>query len=242
MSNTKYIVCLANSRKLGGYCFAGKEVIGEEFGGWVRPVSARDYEEISAEEQTLADGGHPKLLDIVKVPLLEPQPTHHQQENHLIHTGDDVPPWEKAGGVGRHLLPQLVDNVSGALWVNGNSSSNGTNDQIPVADARNLRNSLLLIQPTSLTIIVQYERYRGRNPPDVRADFNYNGCNYSLKVTDPVAEGKYQRKGLIDRNAGKELPYHYSVAVDGVYLCVSLGEEFHNYYYKLVAAIIGDED
>ncbi len=240
MSYRKTIVCLANSRKPDGYCFAGKEVLDEGFGGWIRPVSARKGEEISGKEQRFADGNCPKLLDIVKIPLLESKPTHHQRENHLIHTGNDVPPWEKAGSVDRRLLPQLVDSVSGNLWINGNSSSNGVNDQIPVADARNLRNSLLLIQPTSLTIIVHYERYKGRNPPDVRANFNYNGCNYSLKVTDPVAEGKYQRKGLIDRDAGKELPYRY--AVDGVYLCVSLGERFGNYCYKLVAAIIGDED
>ncbi len=242
MSYRKTVVCLANSRKPYGRCFAGKEVLNEGFGGWIRPVSAREGEEISVEEQRFANGNYPKLLDMVTISLLESKPTHHQQENHLIHTGNGVPPWEKAGSVGTHKLPQLVDSVSGDLWINGNSSSNGVNDRVSVADARKFNHSLLLIQPTSLNIIIQWGNYTGHR--QVRADFNYNGSNYNLVVTDEVAEEKYREKAYSDYcKDGQDLPREYHVAVDDVYLCVSLlAGEPGGGISKLVAAIIGGED
>ena len=51
MAYEKEIVCLANSRKTAGRCVAGIERVAGEWRGWVRPVSARRTEEISAEER-----------------------------------------------------------------------------------------------------------------------------------------------------------------------------------------------
>ncbi|WP_424946793.1 dual OB domain-containing protein [Candidatus Spongiihabitans sp.] len=238
MSYTKTIVCLANSRRTGGYCVAGKEVVSEGCGGWIRPVSERETEEISQQEQTLPDGSLLQLLDVVTIPMQEPKPKHHQQENHLI---DGTGSWEKTGTLNQRDLPALLDDVSDTLWINGSSTVAGNNDRVPVADTRNLENSLLLIQPTSLTIIVQYESYKGGGRPDVRAEFIYQGCDYSIRVTDPDAEKKYQDIGYTDHKAGKEMPHRYPVAVDDVYLCVSLADEFEGYCYKLVAGIIGGE-
>ena len=48
---TKRIVCLANSRKLSGRCVAGRVFDGHEVGEWVRPVSARQNEEVSEYER-----------------------------------------------------------------------------------------------------------------------------------------------------------------------------------------------
>ncbi len=242
MSNTKDIVCLANSKKHGGSCFAGKEVLGQKFGGWIRPVSTRKKEEISAEEQRFANGSSPKLLDIVTIPFLGPKPTHHQQENHLIHSvSDGGPPWKKAGEVNTRRLRQLLDRFSGDLWTNKSPSSE-KNDRVLFAHAKNLDYSLLLIQPTSLIIGVDWGKHKDER--DLRANFGYNGKNYNLAVTDPVAEKRYRKKSIDDYyEHGLRLPREYPIiSVDDVYLCVSLGEEFHNYYYKLVAAIIGDED
>ena len=43
----KRIVCLANSRKLGGRCIAGKELLADGVSGsWIRPVSHREFEEV----------------------------------------------------------------------------------------------------------------------------------------------------------------------------------------------------
>ncbi|MYC34131.1 MAG: hypothetical protein F4X64_13280 [Chloroflexi bacterium] len=58
VSTVKRIVCLANSRKRGGRCVAGKELLPDDrLGGWIRPVSARHDEEVSPQECCYTDGG-----------------------------------------------------------------------------------------------------------------------------------------------------------------------------------------
>jgi len=47
MATVKRIVCLANSRKLQGRCIAGREIVQGKPGAWIRPVSAREHEEVS---------------------------------------------------------------------------------------------------------------------------------------------------------------------------------------------------
>ena len=76
----------------------------------------------------------------------------------------------------------------------------------------NIRQSLYLVQVECLSL----------SSPDGKrkATFNYNGINYCLPVTDPkfdeIAREKLTLKGI---------------------LCVSLGESFQGYCYKLVATI-----
>lgn len=212
---------------------AGKEVLGKSYGGWIRPVSGREGEEISEQEQTFSNGCRPQILDVLTIPIMEHKPIHHQRENHLI---DSTSLWEKTGILDRQKLPELLDNIPGDLWINGDSSNAGNNDRIRKADAIAMDNSLLLIQPEILTIIVQ----QGRNPetePVVRADFEHNGRNYNLAVTDPLDEEKYRSK-----SHGHALPHSHPIAVDNVYFCISLGENFYDYCYKLVATIIGDTE
>ncbi len=85
MSYIKRIVCLADSRKMSGRCIAGLEINNDDsVGGWIRPVSIRPSEEISLLDRRFKDGSQPSLLDILEIPMLNPQPHACQTENHLI--------------------------------------------------------------------------------------------------------------------------------------------------------------
>ena len=221
----KEIVCLANSRKTAGRCVAGIEHTTDGWGDWIRPVSARPTEEISAEERHYENGLDPVLLDTISIPFLEARPHGAQQENHLI---DADYYWEKTGNIEWCDLEDLVDEVEGPLWLNGACSYNGLNDQIPEDQASQLENSLVLVRPDTLEIAVRLEGYQSPQKRKVRACFSLNGHQYRLMVTDPVVTSEYlqQENGT------------YTLIAEDVYMCVSIGEPFHGYCYKLVASII----
>jgi putative nucleic acid modification protein with dual OB domain len=91
MACMKRIVILANSIKFGGRCVAGREIDGSNVGGWVRPVSSAEKEEISLLDQRFEDGSRAKLLDIVEIEMLKAKPHGCQTENHLIDSSGRVP-------------------------------------------------------------------------------------------------------------------------------------------------------
>lgn len=146
----KRIVCLANSRKLSGRCIAGKEIRRGKPVGWVRPVSAREHEEVSEYERQYQDGSDPSVLDVVDIELLEPRPKGYQQENWLL---DPQKYWEKAGQITWNELAGFED-AAGALWLDGYSTYNGRNDHIPLTSTDGLTTSLRLLRVDQLRLCV----------------------------------------------------------------------------------------
>ena len=224
MKYAKTILCLANSRKTSGRCIAGKEIVDERAGAWVRPVSARPSEEISEEERRYENGRDPRVLDIIRIPMVSPQPKLYQSENHLIHNGYH---WEKIRqGTWNDALAAL-DEVKGSLWPNVSSSYNGCNDRVPEVTAKSLTQSLFLIRPDALKIHVNTEGAEFGHPRrKVRASFTFNNAHYKLSVTDPRIERQYLQ--------GENGTY----PIDNAILCISLGELWKSYTYKLIAAVI----
>jgi hypothetical protein len=224
--NIKRIICLANSRKYLGRCVAGKEVLTDGLGSWIRPVSARHSGEVSEEERRYENGRDPSVYDIIDIPLLKARPHLYQSENHLI---DADKYWKKTGTISWEELKDLVD-PSAPLWVNDDSSYNGINDRVSMEVASHLDHSLVLIDPQNLTIQVQLEGEGFPHPKrKVRADFTHHGAHYRLAVTDPVAE-----RAFLARPNGV-YPLH------DAYLCISLGEEYQGSCYKLVATILSKQ-
>lgn len=215
------IVCLANSRKTSGRCIAGKII---ESNKWIRPVSNRENEEISEEERRYEDGQMPKLLDIISIPVNSHKPTMHQKENYLI---NDEYYWDKTGEFSEGLEDLLDIPVD--LWGTGTSSYQGTNDRFPEGMCDHYNESLYLIKPNFLKIIVRVEGEEFDNAKrKVRAEFEYNSTKYIFPITDPVSERKY----LSGENGVFTLP------VENTYLCVSVGLPYSGYCYKFVASII----
>jgi hypothetical protein len=223
VSYIKRIVCLANSFKKGGSCIAGREVVGEGFGGWIRPVSDRPTAEVWASESRY-EIGSPKLLDIMDVPLLKPEPRHHQAENHVIDTSHR---WAKVGELPWAALGQIVDRPP-SLWINSEHTKGpGYYDCISEGEAFTLQNSLALIKPDNFSVEVGPHYYTGKRT--YRARFAFNGTNYNVSLTDPVATNKYAADG--------------SYLLKDVYVCVSLTEPWekdNNRCHKLVAAIFSN--
>lgn len=225
MSYTKKIVCLANSRKPpSGRCIAGRELISERFGTWIRPVSTRETREISEEERRYEDGTDPKVLDIIKIEMMQSVPQGHQKENHLI---DHNYYWVKKGSISWDDLQRAVENLAGPLWINGYSTSYGFNDRIPENLLSQVDRSLYLVRPNTMSLMIAAEGDTFGSPRRrVRAQFDLHGHSYNIVVTDPWIEKKY----LANPDGETKLK--------DVVLCVSLGEIFNGYSYKLAASVI----
>lgn len=229
MNYTTRIVCLANSKKHGGRCVAGKDLSAGQNRRWIRPVSARPSAEISLDERRYENGQEPHILDIIDIPMIAPVPRVHQAENHMI---DDQSYWVRAGSLAWNDLAPLVDSPE-TLWTNTNDATfHGRYDRILQATAAVHHDSLVLIKPEELTIRVLTPGAAFNNPKRaVRADFVYRGVNYDLMVTDPVVETLF-----LARPNG-----NYAIEQD-VYFCVSLAEAHTDgYCYKLVATIISQQ-
>jgi hypothetical protein len=224
MGVIKRVICLANSRKLQGRCVAGRELIDRAAGPWIRPVSDRPSEEVSEEERRYENGTDPKILDIIDIPLIRPQPKGCQRENWLL---DPQFYWVKSGAV---ALADLTDFSEGCgpLWINGQSTNAGLNDRIPVAQAKELDSSLKLIFVENLDIRVfaPGEAF-GNAKRRVQAKFRFDSTEYWLWITDPIVEREYLLKA------------DGTYSLKDRYLTVSIGEPHEDYCYKLVATVIG---
>jgi hypothetical protein len=219
----KRLVCLANSRKLNGRCVAGIEVSGGKRVGWIRPVSAREHEEVSEYERQYEDGSDPRLLDVMDVPLLEPRPKDYQQENWLL---DPDHYWQRVERLQWSDLGGLADPVE-RLWVDGGSTYNGMNDRIALGQASGIRSSLRLVRVERMTLSVFKPGEAFGNPKRrVQGRFRHAGAEYHLWVTDPIYERAYLAKQDGDYQIGES------------FLTVSLGEPHNEYCYKLIAAIM----
>ena len=214
----KRIVCLANSYKHSGRCIAGKEVLPDgQFGDWIRPISARDTEEVSKCESQFADGGYPRLIDVIDIPVIEARPTGHQSENWLL---DSARRWQFVSRVHPSGLARLTDPPA-RLWMKGYCTKEGRNDYVPEYIASKSRDSLRLMWTDNLKL------FASDTGKSLQGRFLYRGVNYWLRVTDPIAVARY--RGI---PKGEEYP------IGGRYVTVSLGGSFNGWCFKLIAAII----
>jgi hypothetical protein len=220
---TKTFLCLANSRKPGGHCVAGRTFSKDEYLTWLRPVSTRNTHEISDAEQSYADGTGAQVLDFIKVTFSGVQPHLHQTENHVIAAAR----WEKHSEATWDDVEIATETVEAPLWHDGTKSFHGLNDKVSEEVLKTLHNSLCLVEPEKLTLVVAQEsKYGGGYERRVRADFTLNKTPYNFVVTDPWIERKYYAM-----DDGRH-------EVKTSRLCLSLPEIINGNATKLVAAVI----
>ncbi len=223
MSDTKRIVCLANSRKISGRCIAGVEEHEKPL-QWIRPVSSRDNQEVSEYERQYEDGSDPRVLDIIDIPLLGHRPDGYQRENWLLDPDHywrkiDTADWYDLEEYAELSVPRMT------LWPNGSSSADHMNNRVQLAEAGKETSSLKLVHVDALELRVFWSSgpYPKRR---VQGRFGFSGEDYALSVTDPVIERAYRRKA------------DGTYQLDECYLTISLGEPFHGFCYKLIAAVL----
>ncbi len=223
MPTTITMVCLADSRKIGAHCVAGKIAVGRNKGRWIRPISDREDSALTDRDICYRNGRMPNLLDVISIAVKKPSPSNHQQENWII---DETAHWKKEGELKLDQLADLCDNTR-TLWVNGYSSTFGENDndKVPTEIAyKKITSSLLLIQPEDASYKVGVEY----NKKKVRAVFDFQGSNHVITVTDNNAEQYYLAKKI----------GIYKERSSPTYYCVSLAGNLNGYCYKLIAGII----
>ncbi len=223
-SVVKRMVCLAYSRMPNGRCVAGRELRTDgRLGGWIRPVAGGRDEGVPEEVSGYADGGLPRLLDVMDVPVVVHRPEGHQRENWLLDPGRR---WAKLGRFDMNALPKWADAVD-SLWLNGFSTSNGLNDKVPAQATGSLNTSLHLIEADLEVSVSNPGAARGDFRRRVQGRFRYNRTDYRMWVTDPDQEQKYF--------AGPNGTY----PIGRCLLTVSLSlAAYYGFHYKLIAAII----
>jgi hypothetical protein len=208
-------VCLANSYKEGGRCLAGivldnanKQV--KEFGRfkWIRPVCKTEHGEVYTN---LVSGI--KVLDIVQVEVTEFLNKGYQSENAYFKESS----LKIDGRFSQDNLDSLCSNRMKIFESRGKAISQ---DRI-----RFVNYSLMFIKVSRFEVIEKtYDDSPDRTK--TRLVFTYNGDQYDLPVTDPVFLHSYQSNP------------DFAEGFISLYLTLSLGVPWENWYYKLIAGII----
>ncbi|MEC7796057.1 MAG: hypothetical protein VX755_01870 [Pseudomonadota bacterium] len=220
---TKTIICLAKSRRPGGVCVAGREIREGQIGPWIRPVSDNG----AVPSSILRMGGRwLQLCDVVEIGLKQPSPHTYQIENHLL---DQERPWKRIRRATDDEVRAAIQEPATPLWNGVFSTKGGRRDKVPLVLANKSGGSLRFIAVENLSIS-SVSDVHDASRRKTRGMFTYAGVSYCLSITDYDVENEYK-----SRPAGV-------YAVGRSYLCVSLGEGYGGYAYKLIASVIAPQN
>ena len=203
MSTTinKQILCLANSRKYGGRCVVGKEVLADRTLVWVRPVGSSPTGEVMPDEMCFEDESLPQLLDVIEVPLLEPNPLPYQPENWLA----APEPWTRLRVADKANIERWLD-APAPLWENGHDTAQGTNDRFPYVAGESLEDSARFVSVPSLDITVSDRKDdEGAIKRQLRGSFAHAGDVYGLASQTLTLKSDIQKFGLESSGLAKPI-------------------------------------
>ncbi len=232
-------LCLALSRRDGGYCAAGLDL---DTGAWIRPLNARTKTlgivDILVLDSSTTAARPIRPFDMVALPLDHSAPAPAQPENWILQTlpFDAYP--QVIGNARRddnilRLLRKLASDNHQRRYLFGNEAASVAHPQL-LNDP--LASSLCLIQPRDL-VWIRSTDYHGR--PRILARFHFGSRNlsYCLPVTDVECEQR-----LLDHTSDRshEVEASSTALAPEVLFTVSLGENFArtDHHYKLIAGVL----
>lgn len=215
------IVCIANSRKLGGRCVAGVTLDGQ----WVRPVRAGGDGELHRPDYVLDNGAEVAALDVVLMELGDHVPEPHQPENWLLASSR----WQFVG----HLAGDEANALLRRVAAPGPSILTNRTDRLAWKhiEAMPLRTSLAIVEPDRLRWFITTS---ARGTRQTRAKFRFVDEEYDLSISDPAWERRlgHLAAGIHRLTAGG------LNGDESIFLTVSLSEPFQGSCFKLIASIV----
>ena len=211
--STKF-VCLANSFKERGRCIAGIEIDSNhspvrinDRPKWIRPVCDTLHGEVPNQ---IAEPY--ELLHIIELDVLASKPQNYQSENVTFKENS----MKIVGNFDKNGLASLCD-TDNSIFGNKGKAISKTSIAQPYY-------SLMLVAVTEFEVTKRIYEDRP-DKPQRRLAFTYQGNKYDFPITDPA----FLRLCLENPNAIQE--------VNHLYLTLSLGIEWKDWYYKLIAGI-----
>lgn len=210
-------ICLANSIKLGGRCLGGIEldlnnnplvVNGHPKG--LRPICCNTpHGELPTHLVS-----HINILDIIEIEIINQSNENNHQSENVIFKENSL------NVIGRYEINELDKLCDNRNIIFGNKGKALSSEAIA-----NLSYSLMVIKVTKFEV---FEKTYDNNPekPQIRLLFSYNQTLYDFPITDPVFLHRYKSNpNILDEYAK-------------LYISLSLGVNYNDWYYKLVAGII----
>lgn len=219
------IICMANSRKMGGRCIGGLKTDGS---GWIRPVIAGSP--LRLDHCKYPDGGQIAKLDVMKVRCTKRVQDKVQPENWLISKRDPfaLKSRRRSGKFFRsEVLPAIAANIS-----SGPELIHGYNGRVNIEEISDseIKQSLAIVEPQSLRWTA---RTNTRGDRQIRAFFNLGGHHYNLPLTDD----DYEASNLSEMQTGETIEVAESDEKK-ILFTISLGQPLEGNCYKLVAGVI----
>ena len=237
---TKTIVVLAISKKPGGRCLAGKELVRNgdawEIGSWIRPVTTENSGAVPESQLAFAMGRLPRLLEIVEIPLAKPAPLRDQPENWLIEMPVQAVSWKSHGFFAWREIKRLEDRPDG-LW---NDQTDARRVKSGYVRTMNKPASLYLIKPEHIQSIKAWSAPSQFEQTGVnrrrRAILSYAGVMHEFAIDDTDFENRHYPifPGLNEPPVCPQLRNS-----EETYVSVSLAlEHLDHFHYKIAAAFL----
>jgi hypothetical protein len=210
---TKF-VCLANSYKEGGRCLAGVQLDNANNPVMIngKPKWIRPICNTLHNEVPTHLAEDIDVFDIVQLDVTSYPAPSYQSENAFFNENT----LRVIGQFNRNRISSFCDNRPLIFGNRGKA--------VPEEKIDGLGYSLMLINTDNFEIIEKV--YEDEDRPKTRLVFSYNENSYDLPITDPVFLHDYR----LDPDILDD--------IDELHVTLSLGINFNDWYYKLVASII----